>query len=411
MKKIILLCALSIVFLLNADAQNKSITFRETGSFSEVLAEAAKSKKLIFLDAYTSWCVPCKVLAKEVFTVDSIADFFNANFINVHYDMEKGEGLALKKRYESDISAYPTLLFINGNGEIVHKIVGGPSAKQFMELSRPALNPELSLKGLAQKFENGDRSISTVKAYFKSLGNSNDMVKSQAAATAYFDGLSTSELKKADVWTFMTQYLFNIESKTFVYVLAHRPELMKIHGEAKLNAYLLSALGREVGGLSMAYYSKKAADTEKEAWLLKTLNSINSPEAEEMKWKVQMISSRNKGDWDAFHKLMTEMIVKKSIKEVEAKTALMLNFTRKFVNAAPADHLEDALSWADLLLKSELKPNYAIDLLSFKKMVLTKQGKMDQLQAIDEQIELQKKIKAELMAKGIALPGAVRGFM
>jgi thiol:disulfide interchange protein len=66
MKKIILLCALSIVFLLNADAQNKSITFRETGSFSEVLAEAAKSKKLIFLDAYTSWCVPCKVLAKEV---------------------------------------------------------------------------------------------------------------------------------------------------------------------------------------------------------------------------------------------------------------------------------------------------------------------------------------------------------
>lgn len=411
MKKIILLCALSIGFLLNAHAQNKSITFRETGTFSEILEEAAKSKKLIFLDAYTSWCVPCKVLAKEVFTVDSVADFFNANFINLHYDMEKGEGLALKKRYESDISAYPTLLFINGKGEIVHKIVGGPSAKQFMELSRPALNPELSLRGLAQKFENGDRSISTVTAYFKSLGNSNDNVKSQAAATAYFDGLPAAELKKADVWSFMTQYLFNIESKTFAYVLAHRPELKKIHTEAKLNAYLLAVLGREVGGLSMAYYSKKPADTEKEAWLLKTLNSINGPQAEEMKWKVQLISSRNRNDWSAFDKLMKEMILKKSVKDPEAKTVLLLNFTRKFVSAAPADRLEDALSWVDLLLKIELKPNYVIDLLNFKKTVLTKQEKTDQLQAIDEQIELQKKVKAELAAKGIVSPGAIRGFM
>ena len=37
-------------------------------------------------------------------------------------DMEKGEGVELAKKY--NVKAYPTYLFINGDGEVVHRVLG-----------------------------------------------------------------------------------------------------------------------------------------------------------------------------------------------------------------------------------------------------------------------------------------------
>lgn len=36
----------------------------DDGNFSSLLAKAKKENKLIFLDAYASWCGPCKLMAK-----------------------------------------------------------------------------------------------------------------------------------------------------------------------------------------------------------------------------------------------------------------------------------------------------------------------------------------------------------
>ena len=43
-------------------AQDRSIRFEE-GSYQEVLAKAKKENKLLFIDCYTSWCGPCRMLA------------------------------------------------------------------------------------------------------------------------------------------------------------------------------------------------------------------------------------------------------------------------------------------------------------------------------------------------------------
>ena len=82
----------------------------ETGSFEEIKAKAKKENKLIFLDAYTTWCGPCKWMAKTVFTNDTVAQYYNANFINAKIDMEKGEGIELAKKYA--VRCYPNLLMV-----------------------------------------------------------------------------------------------------------------------------------------------------------------------------------------------------------------------------------------------------------------------------------------------------------
>jgi thioredoxin 1 len=99
----------------------KGIQFTE-GSWASLLKKAKKENKLIFLDAYTTWCGPCKQLQKNVFTREDVAGVFNGNFINVKIDMEAGEGPALARRYP--IEGYPTLFFINGKGKVVKQLLG-----------------------------------------------------------------------------------------------------------------------------------------------------------------------------------------------------------------------------------------------------------------------------------------------
>ena len=76
--------------LLELDNIGKGVKFEE-GTFAEALALAKKENKLVFMDCYTAWCGPCKILAKKIFPIKEIGDFFNAHFVNIQMDMENQE--------------------------------------------------------------------------------------------------------------------------------------------------------------------------------------------------------------------------------------------------------------------------------------------------------------------------------
>lgn len=91
---------------------------------------SAKSGKPIFMDAYTTWCGPCKYMASRVFTREDVGDFINKNFIAVKYDMEKGEGPSIARDY--GIQGYPTFLILDSDGKELARIMGSTSASEFM---------------------------------------------------------------------------------------------------------------------------------------------------------------------------------------------------------------------------------------------------------------------------------------
>lgn len=112
-----------------------AITFTK-GSWKELLAKAKKENKLIFLDAYTTWCRPCIMMAKNVFTLNEVADYYNQHFINVSMDMEKGDGPAIAKKYK--IKAYPDFLFVDGDGKLVYRSSGYQEAPEFIATGKAA---------------------------------------------------------------------------------------------------------------------------------------------------------------------------------------------------------------------------------------------------------------------------------
>jgi len=66
----------------NIFAQKKGIQFTQQ-NWNQVIIQAAKEDKIIFIDAYTDWCQPCKKMDKQVFPQKLVGDFYNKNFINV----------------------------------------------------------------------------------------------------------------------------------------------------------------------------------------------------------------------------------------------------------------------------------------------------------------------------------------
>lgn len=114
----------------NAD---KGIVF-VSGSWAQILKKAKAENKIIFFDAYTTWCGPCKLLQKNVFTRADVAEVYNKNFINVKVDMEKGEGPMLAEKYP--LEGYPTLFFIDGSGNVVKEVIGYQNPETLIRIGK-----------------------------------------------------------------------------------------------------------------------------------------------------------------------------------------------------------------------------------------------------------------------------------
>jgi len=112
------------------------ITF-SNGNWDGIAAQAKKSGKYIFVDAYTTWCGPCRKLKDITFKDKTAVAFYNNNFINYSVDMEKGEGLQLADKW--DVSAYPSLLFFTPDGKMIMRQIGYVDAKHLIKFGEEAL--------------------------------------------------------------------------------------------------------------------------------------------------------------------------------------------------------------------------------------------------------------------------------
>ncbi len=204
-KKIIILL-LSIGYLVS-NAQG--IEFFK-GTFNEAKALAKKEDKLIFMDAYASWCGPCKRMAKNVFPKKEAGDFFNKNFVNVKMDMEKGEGRGLAKKY--GVGSYPTLLFLDYNGDVVYKTKGARrDAKSLIQVGEKALKPSKNtLRTLQKKWDNGNREISFLKEFTK-VKSLLDKDYNEVFATL-INTFSEEEMKDDENLQFIYNYTTNVNS-------------------------------------------------------------------------------------------------------------------------------------------------------------------------------------------------------
>ncbi|MDR6489431.1 peroxiredoxin [Chryseobacterium vietnamense] len=140
-KKIVLSFLIAIGISLNA--QSTGISFQKI-DLEAAKKIAAKENKLIFIDLFTTWCGPCKLMAKNTFTDPRVGEMFNKNFVNLAIDAEK-EGLGLAKEFK--VVNYPSFLFLDSNGKLVQYDFGYYNAEQFLSVGASVLEKKMPQSG------------------------------------------------------------------------------------------------------------------------------------------------------------------------------------------------------------------------------------------------------------------------
>lgn len=215
MKKLIV--CIWCCFALLASAQHTGIHF-SNDSINVVLKQAKRENKIIMVDCFTSWCGPCREMDKNVFTNTSVGNFYNANFINVHLDMEKGQGKKFAQKYE--IKCYPTFVFLDGSGKLLHRISGGRDTVGFIAIGATALDIYNRYVTFERAYQSGTASIHQFIDYMNMRQLTclpvADMIKE------YENKIAETDLVSRGSWTLLTTLIESKDSRLFRYLCSHR---------------------------------------------------------------------------------------------------------------------------------------------------------------------------------------------
>ncbi|WP_299243846.1 thioredoxin fold domain-containing protein [uncultured Aquimarina sp.] len=120
-------------------------------SMNDALEAQKKTPKKIFMDVYTNWCGPCKLLDKNTFHNKDVVEYVNSNYYAVKFNGEGTEEIRYndftytnpnhnpdRKGRNSQhffanalkISGYPSIVFFDEKGNLIAPVVGYKTPQQ-----------------------------------------------------------------------------------------------------------------------------------------------------------------------------------------------------------------------------------------------------------------------------------------
>ena len=131
---------LIIIFaVISLSSYGQGVNFEHI-SLEQAQKLAEKQNKFVFIDCYTTWCGPCKMMAKSVFPTKKMGDYLNPKYVCLKFEVSSGVGRTIADKYK--VKSYPTFLILSPEGELVAKVSGGAPADPFISMVEDAMNPD-----------------------------------------------------------------------------------------------------------------------------------------------------------------------------------------------------------------------------------------------------------------------------
>ncbi|WP_018337700.1 thioredoxin family protein [Butyricimonas synergistica] len=208
-------------------------------TLEKALEKAKAEDKYVFVDCYTVWCGPCRMMSEKVLPLKEVGEYMNKKFVCIKVDMEKGEGLNMARKYQ--VSAYPTFLVLTADGNLLHRVVGASvTGEEFIKKIEAGFD-ENSASNLEKEYAAGNRDMNFLVRYIKALLVSCDWDKAKNVAQEVIASLSDEEKCMEPYWFIYENIdLSPIGSGNVNYLLKHIDQFRQKMGVEKVDRKLAS---------------------------------------------------------------------------------------------------------------------------------------------------------------------------
>ncbi len=329
------------------------------GTWDEAMELAKKDGKVIFVDAYTTWCGPCKRMAKSTFPDPKVGEFFNANFVNMKIDMEKPMGRTFQRKYP--VQAFPTLYWIGPDGETVHRQKGAQDAVNFLKLGKHVISKVDFSQDFAKEYEKGNREPQLVFDYVKALNKSNK--SSVLVANEYIR--SQDDLTSDFNLNFILEATTEADSRIFDLLVENKSKIIALNSTEVVEDKIISAANATV---------KKAVEFEAESLLdeAKAKVKANAPKKYAgFALESDLYFHKAQGNSEQYRKCCKEYAKKQVGDDAKGLHDLALSMFESF------NYDADAMKDAEKFAKKAAENGKQIDYYITYAAILNKNGKQD----------------------------------
>jgi thioredoxin-related protein len=396
------LIVLSLMFgpLLIYAQDKKGVKFEEGLSWKQVKAKAKAQNKYIFVDCYTTWCGPCKAMDINVYPNASLGNYLNKNFISVKVQMDSSktdndqlrgwysDAYAIMHDYK--VGAFPTFLFLNPDGNIVHRDIGYKTVDDFITLTTYAFDPQKQYYTLLEDYKNGKTTYSHMPYLAKTAQLLNDKDMALVIAKDYM----ANYLEKVDDSLFCTKEnlgfivkfysLASSNSKFFNLVYNYPDKADKLMDDNGFSDRFVNYIITKEEIADKLWYEGKPV-TRKPNW--KKIGLTISQKYKGI-YADRLLPSYKLGfylrikDWREFAKLREEKIKTFPPKAGEGLSAdpwgLNSDAWNLFLYCDDKSILINALKWSELSIKLELNPIIYVQFYDTKANLLYKLGRVNE---------------------------------
>lgn len=357
-KKMLTLLLMSFISIV---IQAQGIDFKKD-SWQEIKIKAKAENKLIFVDVYAIWCGPCKTMDKHVFNNEKVGTFYNTNFIPFKMDAEKGEGPDFAKEY--NITSYPTLLFIDGEGkQIMRK--GSMDVDEFLLFGQQAFSSEERYSTMTSLYNKGKRDSEFILKYLALLKGRG--LPTEQIALGYLATIGQDQWISVINLEFIRKYIKSPYCNVIEFLAKNKePEFAVSQGDFSVY-YVLFDIYKEYIKSTII---KKSDDSELYRLLSKIKLEFYPNEKDYLTFFTKKEIAKRDKDWKNYTKECITHVNNKFL-----NNNLTLNnwawVFYKNKNIKDEYALTEALKWSELTLKNEDKDhrNYVLYLDTYASLL------------------------------------------
>jgi thioredoxin-related protein len=372
MKKAVLLLIFfsPLILFAQSDSFYKGIKWADGLSWEQVKQKAKEEGKYIFVEAYATWCGPCKLMDKNVYPDEKVGACINQKFISIklqidtsNHDDENAKWMyadASELRRKYDITAFPTLLFFSSEGQLLHRALGYRNASEFITLASAASDPQKQFYTLLDEYKTGKKNYSLLPYMIEIANQVNEKEWEQTLARDYIENCLYNQKEnnyfKIETLGIIGTYMRSSNEKGFKFFYRNQNKINELLG---LRRYAQDRIENIIFKEEVSPSFEIANQIhDNPNWDLIHSNikkKYGNNFSEHIVFSAQFKWYNDKKDWQALAKYNIEKVERLGLDTVGLDKAFTNNMIWQvyFLHCNDIEQLEKAIKWMEILVKDD----------------------------------------------------------